>query len=370
MNRYQDYCVEDFVLDADFQGWVRYGTASQVAFWNSYIAEFPQQASEISEARILLQGIYVRYGTHISDDEIASEITGLITRILEDKKQRSASAGEDSFKSKKSWIWAAAASVLVAACGLAVWYVLQATPGTQYTGLTKGKSLVEKVNRTSSKQTIHLYDGSVAVLEPNASLSIPPAFSEEKREVYLSGEAYFKITKDIDRPFLVYTHKLVTRVLGTSFIVRALKGDQEISVEVREGKVSVFRKDDFEKSASGTQNESNGIVVTPNQKIVLNADGDRMVKTLSDAPAVVPGGVKVSRFDYNNTPVKDVLNDLKNAYQVDIIFDADLISDCPITATLSNQPLLEKLNVICEAIEAKYEVLDGKIIIYGNSCLN
>ena len=80
--------------------------------------------------------------------------------------------------------------------------------------------------------------------------------------------------------------------------------------------------------------------------------------------------MKTSNFIYRNTSVKDVLTDIENAYQVDIIFDAEMLAECTFTATLSNQPLLEKISIICEAIEAKYEVLDGQVIIYGKNCLN
>lgn len=371
MNRYEAYCIEDFVLDAEFQNWVRYKTAPQVAFWNDYLLRFPAQAIEISEARTLLEGIYLRYGSVISDDEIDTEITGLITRIREDREQKAGNHDFDQSPVRSPlWVWLAAASVLIA-LGFAGWYGFSSRMGNPtYAGLVQGKSLSEKVNNTNSKQTIVLPDGSTVVLEPNARLSNPPSFASDKREVYLSGEAYFKVSKDIKRPFLVYTQKLVTRVLGTRFIVKAMKDAGEISVEVKEGKVSVFRKDDFDEPAQGSPHESKGIVVTPNQKLVLESDGTRMLKKLSEEPAVIPGIKVIPKFDYNNTPIRDVLRDLKQAYQVDIIFDADLLSDCPITASLSTQPLLKKLDIICEAIEAKYEVLDGQIIIYGKSCLN
>jgi transmembrane sensor len=372
MNRYEEYCVEDFVLDAEFQNWVRYKASSSVRFWQDYVLQFPAQAGEVDRARTLLEGVYVRYGADISDAEIESEITGLITRIREDRESVRFIATDEKgrgFVIRPLLLWLAAASVLLIG-GFAAWYGLSSSSRPSYAHLVEGKSLEEKVNNTTAKQTVNLSDGSVVILEPNSRLSMPSEFSEENRTVYLSGEAYFKVTKDIDRPFLVYTNKLITRVLGTSFIVKVLKGEEETSVEVKEGKVSVFRKDDFERVTSGTKNESKGIVVTPNQKIVFEGDGSRILKMLSEAPEVVPSAKTTFKFDYRSTPVKDVLTDLKNAYQVDIIFDADLLSDCPITATLSNRPLLEKLNIICEAIEAKYEVLDGKIMIYGKSCLN
>ncbi len=362
--------MEDFVLDAEFQNWIRHRAASQVAFWNNYLSQFPGQAREINEAKKLLEGIYLRYGASITEEEIDAEIAGLISRIREDSRQKAINVARRNGHLQISiFPWLVAASVIVA-LGFVGWYGFSSRSGPSYARLFEGKSLIEKVNNSKTKQTIVLYDGSIVILEPNARVGIPSAFDKDKRELYLSGEAFFKITKDTNRPFLIYTNELVTRVLGTSFIVRSFKGEGSASVEVKEGKVSVFRKDDFEKTAEGPQINSKGIVVTPNQKIVFEENGTRMLKKLSEDPAVVPGIKVVPKFQYINTPIKDVLRDLKFAYQVDIIYDPDLLSDCPITASLSTQSLLTKLDIICEAIEAKYEVIDGQIIIYGKSCLN
>lgn len=73
-------------------------------------------------------------------------------------------------------------------------------------------------------------------------------------------------------------------------------------------------------------------------------------------------------FTFHNTPVTEVLKMLEKAYQVDILFDEDLLSDCPLTATLTNQSLYEKLTIICEAIEAHYEVIDGQIVVHSKGC--
>lgn len=370
MNRYQHYCVEDFVLDAEFQNYVRYKAALKVAFWDDYQAQFPAQCDDIQKAKILLEGIYTAYGTQIDDGEIESEITGLINRIRAEKGEESTKAVQlpkQIFELRPLLYWISAASLVLIGAYLS-WHAYNLTSTPSYTNLVEGRSLVEKYNKTSSRQTLRLEDGTVVILEPGSRLSMPIQFPGEKREVYLSGEAFFTVARDIKRPFLVYSNKLVTRVLGTSFIVKALRDASKNTVEVKEGKVSVFNKNDYKLLTSGTKNESKGIVLTPNQKIVFE-EGVGMVKSLRANPEIVPDSKVVVRFDYKNTPVVNVLQELKSAYQVDIIYDTDLLSDCPLTATLVNQSLLEKLNIICEVIEAKYEVIDGKIMIYGKSCL-
>jgi transmembrane sensor len=371
MNRYRKYHVEDFVLDAAFQDWVRYQNREQSEFWDQYILTNAGQAADIETARILLSGVYTQYDAHISESEIEAGISGLISRIRAD---RAAKSSEPVFEmeqepaSRRLVWWLSAAAVLLI-CGLT--YVFLPGRTAELAGISQPQQagLIEKVNDGPTDETVHLEDGSVVVLKPKSSLSIPEHFDGDRREVHLSGEGYFKISKDVDRPFLVYANSLVTRVLGTSFIIKAFKNARETSVEVKEGKVSVFKKEDFVLIGAGAGNTSKGIVLTPNQKILFEPEAGILTKSLVDAPQVVPS-VKTSNFMYRNTPVKDVLTDIESAYQVDIIFDAEMLSECTFTATLSNQPLLEKLSIICEAIEAKYEVLDGQVIIYGKNCLN
>lgn len=368
MSKYEDYCIEDFVLDADFQNWVRYKTPVESAFWSKYIEQQPDKSSDVRAARVLLEGIYSRFGAELSEEEIESEISGLLSRIRNDQHSQPLSTRGVGVWSKPLFRWLAAATIVLIG-GMAGFLAFYS--GFQFSDplAERGSTFLKKENNTNEPQTIFLSDESTVILEPNSTLSIPAQFSAEKREVYLSGAAYFKVSKDIRRPFLVYTNKLVTRVLGTSFIIKAFKDAKVTSVEVKEGKVSVFRNEDFERTGEGQKNESKGVVLNPNQKIVYETTEASLTKTLSEIPEIVPSSRKKTSFEYTNTPIREVLKDLKNAYQVDIIYDADLLSDCPITASLSTRPLLEKISIICEVIEAKYEVLDGQIIIYGKSCL-
>src|SRR5690606_23678664 len=119
-------------------------------------------------------------------------------------------------------------------------------------------------------------------LEPGATLSIPSNFPHISRDIYLTGTAQFDVKKDLERPFTVFSNKLVTKVLGTRFTIRAPK-DGENVVEVAEGKVSVFKSTDY----ANPKNEKFGMIVTSNQKIVLQTKENRLVKELLDLPQIV-----------------------------------------------------------------------------------
>src|SRR5690606_37685879 len=89
------------------------------------------------------------------------------------------------------------------------------------------------------------------------------------REVKLTGEAFFEIKKDESRPFLVYAQGIVTKVLGTSFNIRARQGDEKIIVDVKTGKVAVFR----EKNSN-----EEPYLLTPNQQVVYDLNSDKIVQ--------------------------------------------------------------------------------------------
>ncbi len=85
-----------------------------------------------------------------------------------------------------------------------------------------------------------LPDGSSVELAAGSRISYPNDFgSGNSRDIYLSGEAFFKIARNSGQPFRVFANEIVTKVLGTSFSVRSYEKDTTISVTVRTGKVSV-----------------------------------------------------------------------------------------------------------------------------------
>lgn len=368
MNLYHDYCLEDFVLDARFQQWVRYQQPEDVAFWEGYLAKNPHQAQEIKQAKTLLSSVYRRYQSPISDVEIQLEIQKLVKKARAEK-QVSEIADEPAptvrFRPVLTWIWRAAAVVVL---GLGIRFFLTQSPQSSYQQSTAGQQLVEKINESNAPQSVLLSDGSKITLQPKARLSYPASFQKDHRKVYLSGVAFFEVTKDAKRPFLVYANDLVTKVLGTSFLVNAQEGASKTIVEVREGRVSVFKKLDIETQKNLIGQESKGVVLTANQKLVFEPEANQLVKTLSETPQIVTTANESPNLSFHNAPVSEVLKTLEKAYQVDILFDEDLLSECPLTATLTNQSLYEKLTIICEAIEAHYEVIDGQIVVHSKGC--
>lgn len=222
---------------------------------------------------------------------------------------------------------------------------------------TRSGNWIEKRNETDKRISIKLQDGSHVILSPGGRILIPKKFDNDMREVRLTGEAFFSITRDSLHPFAVKTSSLVIRVLGTSFNVSEGKENSVTEVAVKSGKVMVESK---------TLNKN--IYLLPNEKVTVETKVGNLVKTLVAKPEIVGPDSLVNKFDFNEAPVADVFQAIQAAYGVEIQFDKSLFANCHVNANLTDQPLFTKLDMICASLGANYR-LDGTIIVVeGEGC--
>jgi len=189
----------------------------------------------------------------------------------------------------------------------------------------------------------------------------------------LSGEAFFEVTKNPNRPFVVYANELITKVIGTSFTIKAFPKDKEVTVNVKTGQVSVSVAKQATNPQTVSQRELEGIVLFPNQKAVLSRQDVRLVKSLVENPALIAIETPAHKpirgsFEFDASPASSVFKAIELAYGVDIVFDETLFSTCEFTGNINDESLYEKLDIICKSIEAKYQILDAQIIISGKGC--
>ncbi|GAB3914537.1 hypothetical protein GCM10028803_60150 [Larkinella knui] len=230
------------------------------------------------------------------------------------------------------------------------------------------KPLLEVTNTTSTSRLINLPDGSTIALKPKGRISYPDGFPGTIREVYLVGEAFFEVHKDPAKPFYVYANGLVTKVLGTSFSVQTFETNRQVKVMVRTGKVSVFAGNQATVTQQKEDYKLGGIVLTPNQQIVFSPTDTRIIKSLVAQPALLEKPAQKQPFSFKRTPIAEVFATLEKAYGIRIVFDEEVMKACYLTASLEDEPLFEKLDLICNTINARYEQLDAHIIINSKGC--
>ncbi|GAB4024456.1 FecR domain-containing protein [Spirosoma koreense] len=370
---YKTYTVEEFLSDESFRQWTNGTSAQASAFWDHWLAQNPDRMPVVRQAQELVRAL----NDHYQDDATPERFNHELNRLMEsaaEHRDASMEAPVIPLQSRFQWRWAAAAAITVTV-GLGLWLYGHVIPKSSlhadvYRQLTKAAPvpLQEKVNTGTRTLTVLLNDGSLVTLRPQSRLSYPKRFDKGNRTVYLKGEAFFNVVKNPASPFLIYANQTVTKVLGTSFLVRAFEEEKTVTVTVQTGRVSVYAQQEFEKAQQAGLRRIEGVVLTPNQQMTYNLDDNRLQKALVEKPKVViPDAVSHEQV-FDDTPVAKVFSTIEKTYGVKLIYNEDDLSACLINFTFSNESLLERLDVICQTIGASYEVLDGQIVITSKGC--
>lgn len=377
MERYNDFAVEDFVWDDFFRQWTLAPTPETDAVWEDWIDSNPEMLEKVEQAKAMVLSLRL-HEPQIDDVEISQVVRQTVGRITRDYTDGQPVRKMPVFSIP--WLQFVASVAFIVLLGWTVYIMLikpdepkgiSSTKDTTTTTTTSDtKSLKEKHNNSDRPINLTLSDGSQIRLAPQGRIRYPEKFDGARREVFLEGEAFFEIAKDSRHPFLVYANGLVTKVLGTSFLIKAYGNSGEVTVEVKTGRVSVFAQSDPQAAEKMSGKELQGVVLTPNQKIIYARDEVKMVKTLVEKPEMVVAKAEIPQFDFEDTPASDVFATIEKAYGIEILYDAQLLKDCPLTARLDSQTLHEKLSIICKAVESSYEIIDGQIVIHSRGCKN
>ena len=225
---------------------------------------------------------------------------------------------------------------------------------------------IEHTNNTNGILKILFPDSSSVELKPNSEISYAKKWDDQKREVHLRGEAFFEVVKDSKRPFYVYGGEVVTKVLGTSFSVKAAVNAETIEVAVRTGKVSVYEDAQNVSSENGT--DASGVILTPNEKVEYYIKDNHWVTSLVEEPKALPTANKAVDFVFSDMPISEIIKRIEGTYSIDVIMENDASHSCTFTGDVSMMELYDILDVICKSTGTNYEVKGTKILITGKAC--
>ena len=188
-------------------------------------------------------------------------------------------------------------------------------------------------------------DGTKVYLNSESKLRYPREFGLAERRVELEGEAYFVVSPNPDRPFIVELDKAQVKVLGTSFNVEAYPEEKEICVTLDKGKVNLI---------PWTNKEN---LLKPNEKIILNKEsGECTITPIENSQNLSTW--KKDIITFNNAPLNKVMKDLSRWYNVRFIVEDNRAYGYLFTIT-SNNTLLE--NVLNEL-----EIISPVKFVYEN----
>lgn len=227
------------------------------------------------------------------------------------------------------------------------------------------QDIVTISNHSEQAKKVTLADGSVVSLSQGASIRYNQVFGDEKREVWLKGTAFFEISKDPARPFFVYSGAVMTRVLGTSFWVKTSRPQRQTEVIVFSGKVAVSKQSTLLLPA-----EPEALVLTPNQKAMFTEDSGVWKKGLIEDPKPVYLAKTIGppSFEFDAATLVEIGTQISKVYGINIILESENLRNCRFTGDITGQPLYKKIEIICRAIQADYQIQGTDIVIRGNGC--
>lgn len=186
-----------------------------------------------------------------------------------------------------------------------------------------------------SMKIITLTDHSVVTLVSGAVFKYPAAFSARSRKVFLiRGKGFFEIAKDKKRPFTVYSAKLSTTALGTSFTVENYPGYKMEKIRLYTGKVQIGSKD---KSFSPVQ-------LSPGQQYsqYAHAGGKEIFENTGEVQPYTEGGT----LDFESASLTEALMRVASYYNVSLKFDQDKLKDFSISGKFKNEPVEDVLHTL------------------------
>ena len=371
MATYANFAIEDFAQDEFFRRWVKQPDSETDVFWSDFLAHYPEKESTVLAARALLNAVAAVQV--IPSQEQGRRMWATIEHRVQSENPFVRAEEPNQHRIGFRWGWLAAAASIAFILGFGWWFIVNQKTADQVTAYSEyqpqsATAWIEKANETSRNMTVRLTDGSRVILQPQSKVSYPAKFSDLKREVQLTGEGFFEVVKNPQKPFMVYANGLVTQVVGTSFTVKALSKATQVTVIVRTGKVAVYSLNALKKAREKAGNIPDKLFLTPNQQVVFDKANEQLTKSLIKEPVLLKLPESNTHFVFENAPVSQIFETLEDSYGVTIKYNTELLKSCNLTAPLDNEPLFRKLDLICQTIGATYEVWGTDIIISGKGC--
>ena len=201
--------------------------------------------------------------------------------------------------------------------------------------------------------SVVLSDGTKVMLNAESEFKYPIRFEGKYREVYLSsGEAYFEVAHNASNPFVVHSGDMKTKVLGTSFNVRAYKNEDVISTTLVEGKVQI--ESDKDKSFK--------MVMSPNQQSVYRiSDANYSIREVNVKHHIA---WKDGRFVFHKRRLGTILDDISRWYDVKLFYQNADVQDLLFTGNMNRyENLKTALNMLEKTNKVKFNIKKNTVLV-------
>jgi transmembrane sensor len=352
-----NWTVDDFVLNAEFRKWVLSPTPDMNLTWERRINAYPEKLKEIKLAKDLLVNFPVHFHVISAEDKqslwerIDQSTQGVVGAVHHEKViplnphsiiKNLERKSVESFQFDQAFKVAAILliSFLLSFLATVIFKVDQVEPIIPIV-------FTEHSTPRGVKSTFLLPDSSTVMLNAGSRLYYQENFSGENRSVFLEGEAYFDVSEDLERAFIVHTGPTSTTALGTSFNIRAYN-EKEIGVYLLTGRVIVSANPQADSAVYLTAGET---VSYQSGVLSQKKNFDRMKITAWTKGIIL----------FDETPIRDAILAMENWYGVQFL----LVNDPPATLKVSGKFENESLKNILTGLSysARFDFdISGDII--------
>ncbi len=404
VDKFEDYSAIQLATDAAFISWVKCADKANDIFWKEYIDKYPLQADIVQKAKSIVIGMHI---VEPLIDEVAGKETW--EKIRKQIDQDSFQKLRPPLFSMRRWV--AAAAIFIALLASAGYFLIfnktsdkiagrvdtssrisknDVAPGGNKAILTLGDGstivldsaqngvltqqgnskvikldngqLAYKLTKSNEELKIEynsvttpqggqyqlvLSDGSKVWLNASSSIRFPSVFKGHERDVEITGEVYFEVAHNTEKPFHVKANGMDVQVLGTHFNINAYEDENIIKTTLLEGSVKVNK----------------GSLST----LIVPGEQARIVKTLNKI--MVRDGINMDEvvawkngyFDFEGSDFENIAKQLSRWYDVDVIYKRTI--DELFYAKISRNT---KLSVVLKALELTGKVhfeIEGKKVI-------
>jgi transmembrane sensor len=201
---------------------------------------------------------------------------------------------------------------------------------------------------SGGQYTLILPDKTKVWLNAESSISYPSVFAGAERNVLLVGEAYFEVSKDKQHPFKVKTGAAEVRVLGTHFNIMSYFQEGQTQISLAEGSVRVDVGNDSK-------------ILSPGQQALIKAGSNHITLKNVDIDEVT--NWKNGLFQFDNTPLEQVMRQIKRWYSVDVVYEG-IRPDLYITGMISRSNNVSKILALIEETGGiEFEIGDKQIVV-------
>lgn len=195
-----------------------------------------------------------------------------------------------------------------------------------------------------------LSDGTEVWLNAGSTISYPANPTSGERRVRLSGEGYFKVTKDPKNPFFVMTQQATVKVLGTSFDLKAYPGEERLVTTLEEGSIELFTQKTGETS----------LKLHPGEQAIYNNKGGEIIIEKVDAARF--SAWRTDKFLFKDADLKTIITELERLYDIKIHIKNPQLEKLRFRGMFSyDQDILDAFETLKLSVKLKYTIKDREV---------